>query len=186
MRPQQPRLQSFDMTRDDRAFYLYKRIQFLHPTEYVLFQLDWGFNYILREIREVHDETGGREALNPPIYIQALQTGSTIQYHVDPVPIFQMVTPGPSGCDYYVEANPYPPGVATGFGINFTAVPAKISKLDWGYIWPYRDAIQLQITGQTIVSTTDPTQNSPSYCDIMLIGRYYHQDDLGVWKGGNQ
>lgn len=161
-------LRNLDFTRESRPFWFYKRIPLLHSEEYVLFQLDYGFNYIIHRSLAKYNETIGW-GLCPEIRLDFLQTGRAEAFHKSPFCPDLFASPSCAGVAVVTETAP---ADMTGYGINFTATSIKLAK-KLNYLFLFRDTIQVKITGQQINSAVNPLLNAPCYLDLALVGRYY-------------
>lgn len=97
----------------------------------------------------------------------------------DPLLPELFASPGSVGVGVFTEPTPYPK-IAGGYGVNFTATPRKLARaMDSFFITG--EAIQVLVSGQTIRDPVDAMQNSPSFIDIMLVGRHYPDNSLPEW-----
>jgi len=161
-------LRNLDFTRESRPFWFYKRVPLLHGEEYVLFQLDFGFNYIIHRSLCKYNEAV-RGTICPEIKMDFLQTGRADSFHKSPFCPDLFASPSAAGVAIATETTP---ADQTGYGINFTATSIKLAK-KLNYLFLFRDTIQVKVTGQQINSSVDPMVNLPCYVDLCLVGRYY-------------
>jgi len=78
-------------------------------------------------------------------------------------------------CDLSLISSPADDGVA----VDFTnpAFPHTATQLDRSKALPqlfyFGDTINIELSGFTIASNADPTLNTPSFVDVVLLGRYH-------------
>lgn len=115
----------------------------------------------------------------PDIGYRIGRVSSGIDDHYAPVFPQFFASPGPVGCQVYVD-NSYTAQTGN-LGVNFSATARKLAApKDSLFIWG--ETIEVRITGQKINSPTIAEDNLPSYADIFLVGRHYPENALPEWK----
>lgn len=155
-------LNNFDILRDSQPYFIYQRVTLNAPLNYMFFPLDYGFWYLLRQI---HAKFPMQQAgiSYPELDIFAVQKGINKEPQNVPIPLNLFTTPGSSGITF-TAPNDMTAGVMKG---------AKLQNV----VYPFRDNMEFQITGQTGAV--------PSLVDICLIGYYIPVKDFSMWAGAN-
>lgn len=153
--------QTFDTIRESQPFFIYKRVELTAPINYFLFTIEYGYWYFLRKIFSKYPEVDTAGAVfGPHLKVEAYQRGGNIWPQNNPVPLELFTTPGSAGVTM----------LATG---EMTATGPKAAKFQ-NVVYPYRDNIELQISGQNL---TTPVQ-----CDIMLQGYLIPVKSFAMWE----
>jgi hypothetical protein len=120
-----------------------------------------------------------RAAACPDIGYRIGRVSSGIDDHYSPLFPQFFASPGPVGCNVYVD-NSYTAQQGN-LGVNFTATARKLAApKDSLFIWG--ETIEVRISGQKINSATIAEDNLPSYADILLVGRHYPEGALPEWR----
>jgi len=148
-----------------QPYFIYKRLTLANYLEFFTFQIESGFNYLLRRFTAQWPSV----SLIGPFYGPMLDfeffhsSGWKIP-QVDPIP--GEVTTSPAGYESVEVAavvgptSPvYPPG-----GVDLSA-SMRGSQIVLNYLYPWRDVIELRVTGQL-------AGHRPTVVDILLEGYY--------------
>lgn len=146
-----------------QPYFIYQRLTLTNTVEHFLFPVDYGFNYLLRDIVTKYPEVDAAGAtFGPDLSFTPVHTYQSRKTSNVPVPFGLVSTPGSAG----VQVNAAAQMTATG--------PKNQKKFN--VIFPYRDSIHIEITGQN--GTT------PVLVDIVLVGYLIPNRELSMW-GGN-
>ena len=140
-----------------QPFFIYQRVALTGPLAYMFYALDYGFYYLLRSIHVKYAETNGIVQF-PSLNIFAVQKGSGKEAQNVPIPINLFCSPGNAGI--------------TLTGANTNVASVKAAKLQ-NVVYPFRDNMEFQISGQTGVV--------PANVDIMLLGYYIPVKNFEMW-----
>jgi len=152
-----------NLKKESQPYYIYKRLILNTPVVYFLHQIDYGFWYLVRQIHVKYPEVDA-SGLNfgPKLGLSFRQPGSNRWPQNIPVPDDLFCTPGSSGVTIFP-------------GFEMTSTPLKGAKLQ-NISHPFRDNIEIQITGQNLVT--------PYQIDIMILGYYIPVESQAQWQGG--
>jgi len=154
-------LKNYDLLRESQPYFIYQRVLLNSPIGYMLFALDYGFWYVLRQINAKYPSDNGVVQF-PDLNIFAVQKGINKETQNVPVPINLFCTPGSSGVQL------------AGATVDVGAI--KAAKLQ-NIVYPFRDTVEFQISGHT--------PGSIPFVDICLIGYYLPVKDNVMWSGDN-
>lgn len=141
-------------------YFVYRRLTLTAPTEHFFFHIEYGFYYLLRELRVKYPEINTAGAVyGPQLEFKAVRRSTNTYFQDAPVPFNLICTPGSSG-------------VQDSATNNLTATPPKNNKL-LNILFPNRDNVELQVEGQN--GTT------PTVCDIVLVGYLIPFESLKMW-----
>jgi len=161
-----------DALRAQIPAFFYRRVDLTQkPQEYFIIPIDYGFNFLLREIR-----TKWPKYTNEKIAISTNQLGiAFIQSHAsrplqnEPYPARLISSPAESGVYFVAETPPDPPPG----GINFAATPVK-NNLKLNYYYQHREAIDLRVQ-------FTPINDENGFCDVLCCGYYIPDEHLDMW-----
>lgn len=157
-------IEQLDSIRESQPYFIYKRILLNTPTARFLHTIDYGFWFLLRKIICKYPQVDVTGAIfGPNLRFETYQTAANKFPQNVPIPFELVSSPGSTG-------------VTIDAAGNMTATPVKNAKLQ-NVVHPYRDTIDIRITGQNL---TTPTQ-----IDIMLLGYYLPEKSLKMWSGNN-
>lgn len=143
-----------------QPYFVYQRITLTSPVEYFFYAIDYGFDYLLRNLIIKYPEVDNTGAIfGPQLSFEAVESAINRRVQNTPIPFNLVSTPGSSG----VAVNAADQMTATG--------PKNQKKLN--VLYPYRDNIEFRITGQN--GTT------PELIDIVTVGYLIPKRDLKMW-----
>jgi len=147
-------------------YFVYRRLTLAAAIEYFMFHIEYGFYYLLRELRVKYPEIdAGGVTFGPQLSFKAVRRSTNTYFQDAPIPFNLLTTPGSSA----VQVNA---------ASQMTATPPKNNKV-LNILFPYRDNIELQVSGQN--GTT------PTICDIVLVGYLIPFEQLKMWgKNGSK
>lgn len=152
-------------SQESYPFLIYKRISFLHSLEYANQKLEQGYNYLVKRITAKWDTRAAPLApafISPPLLIAMYTGGASISHQQLPVDFALITSPAGSGVFYDAAVSSRP----------MSAVARKMDKTINIPVLAY-DVLQIEISGATIASNTVPELNHPSFCDVLVEGRYF-------------
>ena len=167
---------NIDAAMQRAAYVFYKRVQVAHAHEYVTFPLDYGFNFLLGELRAKWPD---RDAVPPTMtypqpLIEIVEVVRTRPHQARPYPLRLATTPAESGV--LVTAAPLPVD-ATAYNVNMTATPPKLTPA-LNYYFASGSVVQIRLSGQQFIAGVW----RPEYVDLVLNGVYIPDEALDVWK----
>lgn len=157
-----PFINMSDFQREAQPYFIYGRLTLNAPTNYFLFPIDYGFWYLLRKVHIKYPEVDQTGAIfGPHLRVEMYERASNKWPQNAPVSFELFATPGSAG-------------VTITAGGQMTATGPKNAKLI-NKIFPYRDNLQLEVSGQNTVT--------PAVIDICLLGYLIPEKKLAMWKG---
>ena len=140
---------NIDAAMQRAAYAFYRRVQILHPQEWVSFPLDYGFNFLLGELRAKWPD---RDAVPPTLtypqpLIEIVEIVRTRPHQARPYPLRLTATPGEPGV--LVAAAPLPVD-GTAYNVNQTATPPKLTPA-LHYYFASGSVVQIKISGQQFI-----------------------------------
>lgn len=146
-----------------QPYFIYQRLTLINTVEHFLQSVDFGFDYLLRNLIVKYPEVDAAGAtFGPDLSFTPVNSYADMKTSNFPVPFGLVATPGSAG----VQVNAAAQMTATG--------PKNQKKFN--VVFPYRDRIHIEITGQN--GTT------PVLVDIVLVGYLIPNRELSMW-GGN-
>jgi hypothetical protein len=156
-------VENLDSIRESQPYFIYKRIPLSTTAAYFFHQIDYGFWYLLRKVYVKYPEIDVTGLIfGPRIRVESYQRGSNKIPQNVPIPFELFCTPGGNS-------------VTVSAGGQMTATGPKNTKLQ-NVVYPYRDNIELTITGQNTIT--------PIQVDIVLLGYLIPVNKLRMWEGG--
>jgi len=157
----------FDFIKNAYPLYLFRRVKF-ERSELIYFNLDYGFNYILKQAIVRYQEF---DSLNKKLTCKAKMTKSvysrTLQNEAYPV---GLVT-SPAGDGSYT-ASPAPVD-NNAFGVGAKATPIK-STMALNEVYNYSENIETELIW-------DSKPNEAAYVDLLLIGYQVPENVDSIW-----
>lgn len=149
-----------------QPFFIWARYQLNLPRVYSLYQVPYGYNYLIRQVFARWDMVGfggGPTVTDPPLAVEIFNASSGRARQTRPVPFVLFSSPGG-------ENTAVPLGGAP-FGISFFADPRLSSRIV-NLAFPFGDTIRAEITGQI-----------PGYThlDLLVQGYLIAEGDLSLW-----
>lgn len=145
---------------NSQPYFIYRRLILTKQVEYFLFDIDYGFNYLLRNINVRFPEIDSTGAVyGPTLNFESIENSVGRRAQNEPIPFNLLATPGSSG----VSVN--------GSG-QMTSASLKNKKM-LNVAYPYRDTIQFKVSGQDGIT--------PVAVDIVLIGYLVAKGNIDMW-----
>jgi hypothetical protein len=152
-------LESINEVSHNQPYFFYQRVNLILPITYLFFTIDYGFWYLLRQIHVKYPSDDGAIGFNN-LEVFAIQKASSKEPQNIPIPFTLFGTPGNSGIQLFP-------------GNQMTAGRPQSAKLQ-NVVYPFRDTMEFQISGQNIAG--------PPILDICLIGYYVPVKNFSMWN----
>lgn len=143
-----------------QPYFIYKRIQLTSVKAFFLHPIDYGFDYLLRNIIVKYPEVDSTGAnYGPKLRFESVETSASRRVQNVPIPFELVTTPGSAG----VQINA---------ALQMTATGPNAKKMI-NVVHPYRDNIHIEITGQN--------GTLPVIVDIVTVGYLIPNKNLSMW-----
>lgn len=150
-----------------QPYLVYHRYALNTPRVYSMYEVPYGYNYLVREVFCRWDGAGTLTT-DPALSTEVFNASSARARQTGPVPIMLYSSPGGENA-VVPAAGGVPP-----FGVQFFAVPLTSYRLV-NIAFPYGDTVRLEITGQI---------PGYSFVDIVLHGYLIAESAISLW--GNE
>lgn len=146
-----------------QPYFVYHRYALTTPRVYSLFDVPYGFNYLVRSVVTRWDMWGAVSTSDPPLSAEVFNAAASRARQTVPVPFSLFSTPGGETFTAVEAGAP--------FGISFASNPLTSARIV-NLAFPYGDTLRVEITGQIPGYT---------FLDIVLRGYLIPESVLAIW-----
>lgn len=151
-----------------QPYFVYARVSLAQPRVYTVYEVPYGFNYLLRRVVSRWD--GAAVGINNGLSIPAelFNSAQSRPRQNEPIPVHLFSSPAGDNQAVAVPGAP--------LGIQFFATPRTSARIV-NIAFPYGDAVRV------VVSNPDIPGAAVQFFDIVLEGYLIPENSLGMWGG---